>query len=71
MTLTEEIIHHIQTLPDSLKVEVLDYVEFLELKNKKNKEEIDWSALSLSSAMRGMEKETTPYTINDLKERFA
>ena len=71
MTLTEEIIHHIQTLPDSLKVEELDYVEFLELKNKKNKEEIDWSALSLSSAMRGIEKETTPYTINDLKERFA
>lgn len=71
MTLTEEIIHHIQTLSDPLKTEVLDFVEYLELKTKKVEEETDWSALSLSAAMRGMEKETTPYTINDLKERFA
>jgi len=71
MTLTEEIIHHIQTLPDPLKAEVLDFVEYLELKTKKVEEEIDWSALSLSSAMRGMEKELTPYTIGDLKEHFS
>lgn len=71
MTLIEEIIQHIQTLPEPLKAEVLDFVEYLELKSKKVEEEIDWSDLSLSSAMRGMEKETTPYTISDLKERFA
>ena len=71
MTLTEEIIQHIQTLPEPLKVEVLDFVEYLELKSKKVEEEIDWSVLSLSSAMRGMEKETTHYSIGDLKERFA
>ncbi len=70
MTLTEEIVHHIQTLPEFLKVEVLDFVEYLELKSKSGEKEIDWSALSLSSAMRGMEKETTPYTMDDLKERF-
>lgn len=70
MTLTEEIIQHIQTLPEPLKSEVLDFIEYLELKSKKVEEEIDWSALSLSSAMRGMEKETTPYSMDDLKERF-
>lgn len=71
MTLTEEIVHHIQSLPDSLKAEVLDFVEYLEIKSKKSEEEIDWSALSLSFAMRSMEKELTPYTIGDLKERFS
>lgn len=71
MTLTEEIIHHIQTLPEPLKIEVLYFVEYLELKSKKVEEEIDWSTFSLSSAMRSMEKETTPYTVSDIKERFA
>ena len=71
MTLTEEIVHHIQSLPYSLKAEVLDFVEYLEIKSKKSEEEIDWSTLSLSFAMTGMEKELTPYTIGDLKERFS
>ena len=71
MTLTEEIIQHVQTLPEPLKAEVLDFVEYLELKTKKVEEEMDWSALSLSSAMRGVEKEATPYSVSDLKERFA
>lgn len=71
MTLTEKIIQHIQTMPEPLKAEVLDFVEYLELKIKKADKEIDWSALSLSSAMRGLEKEATPYSISDIKERFA
>lgn len=70
MTLTEEIFQHIQTLPESLKAEVLDFVEYLELKSKKNEEDRDWSTLSLSFAMRGMESEPASYTIDDLKERF-
>ena len=69
MSLTEEIIQHIETLPESLKVEVLDFVEYLELKSKEG-EEAQWSALSLSFAMRGMEKEPSIYTSDDLKERF-
>ena len=70
MTLTDKIFQHIQVLPESLKAEVLDFVEYLELKSKKTEEEIDWSTLSLSFAMRGMESEQTSYTIDDLKERF-
>ena len=71
MTLTEQIVQHLQALPEPLKAEVLDFVEYLEIKSKKSEEEMDWSALSLSFAMRGMEKETTPYTLTDLKERFS
>lgn len=70
MTLTEEIVHHVQSLPEPLKAEVLDFVEYLELKSKKVEEEIDWSTLSLSLAMRGMEKESALYSIGDLKERY-
>jgi hypothetical protein len=70
MTLTDEIIQHVQSLPEPLKVEVLDFVEYLELKNKKSGDDADWSALSLSSAMRGMEDEPSPYSVDDLKERF-
>lgn len=70
MTLTEQIVQHLQTLPEPLKAEVLDFVEYLEVKSKKNEEEMDWSALSLSFAMRGMENAHTPYTIGDLKEHF-
>lgn len=71
MTLTDEIIQHIQALPEPLKAEVLDFVEYLELKSRKGEEEVDWSALSINSAMRGLEKETALYSVKDLKERFA
>ena len=37
MTLTEEILQHVQTLPESVKAEVLDFVEYLELKARKSR----------------------------------
>ncbi len=73
MKITEKILKHVQDLPESLKEEVLDFVEYLELKKKKptmEKEEKDWSDFSLSNAMRGIENEDTPYSVNDLKEKF-
>lgn len=70
MSLAETIIKHIQTLPESKQVEILDFVEYL--RSKVEKQEIkDWTDLSLSSAMRGMEDEQTPYSLNDLKESFS
>lgn len=66
MSLTEEILQHIQSLPDSLKAEVLDFVEYLEHKSKESDEEKEWSAMSLSSAMRGMEEELVSYEMDDL-----
>ena len=66
MSLIERIIKNIKTLPESKQAEVLDFVECLRSKE----ENIDWNDLSLSSAMRGMEDEKSPYSINDLKETF-
>lgn len=66
MNLEEKIIQYIQELPEAKKAEVLDFVEYL--KNKA--EERDWSDFSLSSAMRGMENESAPYSLEDLKESF-
>lgn len=75
MSLAENIIKHIQNLPESFQAEVLDFVEYLESKINKGKkyegEETDWSELSLSFAMRDMEDEYSPYSLNDLKERYS
>jgi hypothetical protein len=67
MSLEEKIIQQVHDLPEHKKVEVLDFVEYLRTKS----EEKEWSDLSLSSAMRGMEDENTPYSLNDLKESFS
>lgn len=74
MTLPEKIIQHLQKLPESVQAEVLDFVEYLELKvgrHQNIQDERDWSTLSLSYAMRGMEDEQTFYSANDLKEVFS
>jgi hypothetical protein len=71
MTLTEEIIQHVQSLPEPLKVEVRDFVKYLELENKKRAEDADWSALSLFSAIKGIENEDSSYNLGDLKVDIA
>ncbi len=74
MTLPEKIIQHLQKLPESVQAEVLDFVEYLELKvgrHQNIQDERDWSTLSLSYAMRGMEDEQTSYSPNDIKEIFS
>lgn len=74
MTLPEKIIQHLQKLPESVQAEVLDFVEYLESKvgaHQNTQDERDWSTLSLSHAMRGMEDEQTSYSSNDLKEVFS
>jgi hypothetical protein len=66
MSLEEKIVQYIQELPEAKKAEVLDFVKYLSSKA----EERNWSDFSLSSAMRGMENEITPYSLEDLKESF-
>jgi hypothetical protein len=74
MTTAERIHQYIQKLPESLQIEVLDFVEYLLLKEERKtvqQDELAWSNLSLALAMRGMEDEDTPtYTTADLKEVF-
>jgi hypothetical protein len=75
MIITERIHQYVQKLPESLQAEVLDFVEYLLLKVEREtgqQDELLWSHLSLSLAMRGMEDEDTPnYTTADMKEIFS
>ncbi len=73
MTTAEKIIQHISILPEYLQVEVLDFVEFIEEKNKtlnQTDERSEWSRFSLSHAMRGMEDEQAHYSVKDIKEEY-
>ncbi|MGA1839092.1 MAG: DUF2281 domain-containing protein [bacterium] len=70
MKLEEKIIQKIHELPESEKAEILDFIEYLKIKKIK-KENRNWTEFSLSSAMRGMEDEQTPYSLDDLKESFS
>lgn len=64
MTLEEKIISQVHELPDAKKAEVLEFVNYLKLKNNDK----DFSGFSLSSSLRGMENEDTPYSLDDIKE---
>jgi len=70
MRLEEIILKHLQDLPDPEKAEVLNFIEYLQAKTEK-KERSDWTTFSLSSAMRDMGAEDTPYSLDDLKESFS
>jgi len=75
MVLSEKIQQYLQTLPLSIQAEVLDYVEYLVGKAERERvqqEKREWSSVSLSLAMRGMEEENLPiYTPSDLKVMFS
>jgi hypothetical protein len=64
MTVKEQIMQHVNTLPETAQSEVLDFVEYLESKSAK----ANWSEFSLSQAMRGIESEATLYSLNDIKK---
>jgi len=70
MSLANKIINNVKELPELKQIEVLDFIEYLKLKTERQ-ENIDWSTLSISSAMRGMENEQSHYSLNDLKESFS
>jgi hypothetical protein len=74
MAIADRIQQYVQQLPAPLQAEVLDYVQYLLLKTKRQGTPLDdsaWSTFSLASAMRGMEDEDTPvYSPADLREVF-
>lgn len=71
MAIADRIQQCVQKLPTAFQAEVLDFAEYLLAKTLR-REEGDWSDLSLTFAMRGMEDEETPiYTPADLKVVFA
>ena len=69
MSILEKIARDLKVLPESAQFEVLDFVEFL-ASRAVAREDADWSAFSLSEAMRGLEDEPSPYSEQDLKEVF-
>ncbi len=69
MTLDEKIRYYIQNLPRPFQEELLDFIEYLMLKAEQQEKQ-EWDSLSLSSAMRGMEDESSLYTLSDIKVAF-
>lgn len=73
MTTAQFIAQRVTSLPEDAQREVLDFVEFIGTRKfgqGGKSDDAAWSNLSLASAMRGMEDEDSPYTLDDLKERF-
>lgn len=75
MTLTEKIFSHVESLPETYKAQVLDFVEFLASKSRKlqqpeDEERAAWSRFSLAQAAKGMEDEPDLYTPDDLAEAY-
>jgi len=70
MSLADKIINNVRTLPESKQIEVLDFIEYLRAKAERQ-ENTGKSDFSLSSAMRGLEIEESPYSLKDLRESFS
>ncbi|MBM4037922.1 MAG: hypothetical protein FJ290_05355 [Planctomycetes bacterium] len=74
MSVAEEAIQHLRALPEPMQAQVLEFIEQLEHRAREGNgaaEDAEWSAFSLAAAMRGMEDEPSPYSTDDLKERFS
>ena len=70
MSLAEKVIQNLKILPKSKQIEVLDFIEYLREKIEKQ-DNRDWDNFSISAAIREMENESSPYSLNDLKEIFS
>lgn len=66
MSTAQEILERARQLPESLQAEVLDFIDYLSQKARKENEE--WTSLSLAAALRGMEHDEWPEL--DLTERW-
>jgi hypothetical protein len=74
-----ELISKLEALPREKQAEVFEFVEFLSARcgtsTDKPLSHTEWtdaefSELSMTQAMRGMERETVTYTREDLQERW-
>ncbi len=68
MNTVEKIFEHLETMPESERNEVLDFVEYLKTtarRRKQSEEDSQWGYFSLKSAMRGIEEEYSPYHKRD------
>jgi len=65
------IVEELKSVPESEQAEVLDFVERLKSRKERKDEDSEWSMFSLRSALRGIEEEPSPYSVDDIKERFS
>ena len=70
-------IEKLQGLPEEKQAEVLDFVDYLSTRftRRETQEHVEWSdrdfsLLSVTQAMRGMEDEPNLYDQGDLRERW-
>ena len=69
MSTAERIQRHIQRLPEPMQKEVLDFVEYLAQKLRKDDQ--DWSAQSIQSALLDLEDDVWPvYEDQDFTEKW-
>jgi hypothetical protein len=71
MNFAEQIIENMEALSEQRQIEVLDFAEYLRARAGKQRQKKNWTDFSLTSAMRGMEDETSVYSLNDLEETFS
>ncbi len=70
MAIADLIQDKVNWLSEPTQLEVLDFVDYLLYKSRQ--EDVLWSKLSLTSALRGLEDEEWPdYDTQDLKERWS
>ena len=69
MTFDEKILQEVQKLPASFQEELLDFIQYLLIKSER-REMRDWSYLSLSYALEGMDNEERIYDLSDLRVVF-
>ena len=69
MTASEKIQRSLERLPPSYQAEALDFIDYLQAKAAQQETE-HWSAISIASALRGMEEEAPAYGAADLKVLF-
>ncbi len=69
MNLAKKIIHHVEALPETKQIEVLDFVEYLHAKTAMQDKQ-EWTDFALAAAMRGLENDDISYSIEDLEESF-
>lgn len=69
MVMNQTIQNYIEKLPASYQETVVDFLTFL-LSKAEREQDVEWSNLSLTYAMRDMEDEPSEYTLDDLKVRY-
>ena len=71
MDIVERIIEELKSIPESDQTEVLDFVKYMKSKKTRKEEDSRWTQFSLDSAMKGIKEESSPYGIEDIKEKFS